>query len=129
MSFKKSPKQPFQIVYHIWPSWWGARNNVEQSYNVIIYKSEIELGKQHCIYKTLRFLVLQDTTEQCKVACVNLFCVLQSYSCHIGGNIATNAAGLRLLRYGSLHGNVLGLEAVIIIINILILYTQSIKTL
>lgn len=34
-------------------------------------------------------------------------------SCHIGGNIATNAAGLRLLRYGSLHGNVLGLEAVL----------------
>ena len=38
------------------------------------------------------------------------------YSCHIGGNIATNAAGLRLLRYGSLHGNVLGLEAVTIIL-------------
>ena len=33
-------------------------------------------------------------------------------SCHIGGNIATNAGGLRLLRYGSLHGSVLGLEAV-----------------
>lgn len=34
-------------------------------------------------------------------------------SCHIGGNIATNAGGLRLLRYGSLHGTVLGLEVVI----------------
>ncbi|KAF2905733.1 hypothetical protein ILUMI_00446 [Ignelater luminosus] len=33
-------------------------------------------------------------------------------SCHIGGNVATNAGGLRLLRYGNLHGNVLGLEAV-----------------
>lgn len=33
-------------------------------------------------------------------------------SCHIGGNIATNAGGLRLLRYGSLHANVLGLVAV-----------------
>lgn len=33
-------------------------------------------------------------------------------SCHIGGNISTNAGGLRLLRYGNLHGNVLGLEAV-----------------
>lgn len=33
-------------------------------------------------------------------------------SCHIGGNIATNAGGLRLLRYGSLHGSVLGLEVV-----------------
>ncbi|KAJ8320780.1 hypothetical protein KUTeg_002367 [Tegillarca granosa] len=34
-------------------------------------------------------------------------------SCHIGGNIATNAGGLRLLRYGSLHGSVLGLEVVL----------------
>ena len=33
-------------------------------------------------------------------------------SCHIGGNLATNAGGVRLLRYGSLHGSVLGLEAV-----------------
>ncbi|KAG0409841.1 hypothetical protein HPB47_013051 [Ixodes persulcatus] len=33
-------------------------------------------------------------------------------SCQIGGNVATNAGGLRLLRYGSLHGNVLGLEVV-----------------
>ncbi|KAI6782134.1 putative D-lactate dehydrogenase-like protein [Emericellopsis cladophorae] len=34
-------------------------------------------------------------------------------SCHIGGNMATNAGGLRLLRYGSLHGSVLGLEVVL----------------
>jgi (R)-2-hydroxyglutarate---pyruvate transhydrogenase len=34
-------------------------------------------------------------------------------SAQIGGNIATNAGGLRLLRYGSLHGNVLGIEAVL----------------
>ncbi|MDI1485788.1 MAG: D-lactate ferricytochrome c oxidoreductase [Ramalina farinacea] len=34
-------------------------------------------------------------------------------SCQIGGNVATNAGGLRLLRYGSLHGNVLGIEAVL----------------
>ncbi|KAI9598830.1 d-2-hydroxyglutarate dehydrogenase [Syncephalis fuscata] len=34
-------------------------------------------------------------------------------SCHIGGNVATNAGGLRLLRYGSLHGTVLGLETVL----------------
>ncbi|XP_060537296.1 D-2-hydroxyglutarate dehydrogenase, mitochondrial [Cylas formicarius] len=33
-------------------------------------------------------------------------------SCHIGGNVATNAGGKRLLRYGNLHGNVLGLEVV-----------------
>lgn len=33
-------------------------------------------------------------------------------SCLIGGNISTNAGGLRLLRYGNLHGSVLGVEAV-----------------
>lgn len=34
-------------------------------------------------------------------------------SCHIGGVAATNAGGLRLLRYGSLHGSILGLEVVL----------------
>lgn len=34
-------------------------------------------------------------------------------SAQLGGNVATNAGGLRLLRYGSLHGNVLGLEVVL----------------
>ncbi|KAJ2783831.1 D-lactate ferricytochrome c oxidoreductase [Coemansia javaensis] len=34
-------------------------------------------------------------------------------SCHIGGNVAANAGGIRFLRYGSLHGSVLGLEAVL----------------
>ena len=36
-----------------------------------------------------------------------------SISCQIGGNVSTNAGGLRLLRYGSLHGSVLGLEVVL----------------
>jgi FAD/FMN-containing dehydrogenase len=35
------------------------------------------------------------------------------HSCQIGGNVSTNAGGLRLLRYGSLHGSVLGLEVVL----------------
>ncbi|KAF3912909.1 hypothetical protein AA313_de0208248 [Arthrobotrys entomopaga] len=34
-------------------------------------------------------------------------------SCQVGGNVSTNAGGLRLLRYGSLHGTVLGVEAVL----------------
>jgi len=34
-------------------------------------------------------------------------------SCQIGGNVATNAGGLRLVRYGSLRGTVLGIEAVL----------------
>ncbi|CCD22463.1 D-lactate dehydrogenase NDAI_0A03060 [Naumovozyma dairenensis CBS 421] len=34
-------------------------------------------------------------------------------SCQMGGVVATNAGGLRLLKYGSLHGSVLGLEVVL----------------
>lgn len=34
-------------------------------------------------------------------------------TCTIGGNAATNAGGLRYLRYGSLRGNILGVEAVL----------------
>lgn len=36
-------------------------------------------------------------------------------SCLIGGCVSTNAGGLRLLRYGNLHANILGIEAVNII--------------
>ena len=34
-------------------------------------------------------------------------------SCQIGGNIATNAGGLNVLKYGSLRNNIIGLEAVL----------------
>lgn len=34
-------------------------------------------------------------------------------SCMIGGNVSTNAGGLRYLRYGSLRGTVLGVEVVL----------------
>ncbi|KAI7875748.1 uncharacterized protein EV154DRAFT_75449 [Mucor mucedo] len=34
-------------------------------------------------------------------------------SCQIGGNVSTNAGGLRLIKFGNLHGNVLGLEVVL----------------
>ncbi|OLY82692.1 D-2-hydroxyglutarate dehydrogenase, mitochondrial [Smittium mucronatum] len=45
-------------------------------------------------------------------------CILQDLDnhldhCHIGGNVSTNAGGIRYLRYGSLHGSVLGLEVVL----------------
>lgn len=33
-------------------------------------------------------------------------------SCLIGGNVATSAGGIRLLRYGSLHAHLLGLTVV-----------------
>lgn len=34
-------------------------------------------------------------------------------SCMIGGNVSTNAGGMRLIKFGSLHKNVLGLEVVL----------------
>ena len=33
-------------------------------------------------------------------------------SCQIGGNISTNVGGKRVLRYGTLHHNIRGIEAV-----------------
>lgn len=39
-------------------------------------------------------------------------------SCHIGGNVSTNAGGLRLIRYGSLHGTVLGNNQFIVLVTI-----------
>ena len=34
-------------------------------------------------------------------------------SCQIGGNIATNAGGIRFFKYGSLHQNIVGIKAII----------------
>ena len=41
------------------------------------------------------------------------FIHLLSGSCQIGGNLATNAGGLRVIKYGNLHGCILGLEVVL----------------
>ena len=34
-------------------------------------------------------------------------------SCQVGGNVSTSAGGLRFMRYGSMHGNTLGLTVVL----------------
>lgn len=34
-------------------------------------------------------------------------------SCQIGGNVSTHAGGVRVIRYGSLRGNVLGVQGVL----------------
>lgn len=52
-----------------------------------------------------------ETAVQEKGLCVPLDLGAKG-SCHIGGNVSTNAGGLRLLRYGNLHGSVTGVEAV-----------------
>jgi D-2-hydroxyglutarate dehydrogenase len=53
-----------------------------------------------------------ETTVREKDLCVPLDLGAKG-SCHIGGNVSTNAGGLRLIRYGNLHGSVLGVEAVL----------------
>ncbi|KAG5327186.1 D2HDH protein, partial [Pseudoatta argentina] len=57
--------------------------------------------------------VLQDLDNH--LSTVNLMMPLDlgaKGSCLIGGCVSTNAGGLRLLRYGNLHGSILGVEAV-----------------
>lgn len=39
-------------------------------------------------------------------------------TCQIGGNVSTNAGGIRLFKYGNLHSNVLGLEVVRVSVSI-----------
>ena len=34
-------------------------------------------------------------------------------SCQIGGNISTNAGGIKFIKYGSMHSNTLGLKVVL----------------
>lgn len=34
-------------------------------------------------------------------------------SCMIGGNISTNAGGIKFIKYGSMHANTLGLKAIL----------------
>ena len=34
-------------------------------------------------------------------------------SCQIGGNLATNAGGIKFIRQGSMHANCIGLKAVL----------------
>lgn len=34
-------------------------------------------------------------------------------SCHIGGNLATNAGGIHFIKYNSLHANCVGLQVVL----------------
>lgn len=69
---------------------------------------------------------IEDSVLICDAGCIletlNTACAEKGYivpldlgakgACMIGGNVATNAGGLRVIRYGTLHGNVLGLEVV-----------------
>ncbi len=61
---------------------------------------------------SLRSAQALDTALAARGLCVPLDLGAKG-SCQLGGNVSTNAGGLRLLRYGSLHGSVLGLEVVL----------------
>ena len=59
--------------------------------------------------------IILDTLND-KLACHDLWFPISlgaSGSCHIGGNIATNAGGVNALKYGTTRKSVLGIEAVL----------------
>ena len=68
--------------------------------------SGVVTAQAGCVLQTL------DTWLQARGFCMPLDLGARG-SCQLGGNLATNAGGVRLLRYGSLHANTLGLEAVL----------------
>ncbi|KJE97011.1 D-2-hydroxyglutarate dehydrogenase [Capsaspora owczarzaki ATCC 30864] len=77
-----------------------ARMNKIRSFNAVTGVLECDAG---CVLETLdNYLLPRNHTMPWDLGAKG--------SCHIGGNVATNAGGLRLLRYGSLHGSILGLE-------------------
>jgi len=71
----------------------------------------------------------------CTLSNLNQFAMEQGFivpldlappNCQIGGNLSTNAGGLRYFRYGSLHATVLGLECVSLYLRPLVRYCQKI---
>ena len=60
--------------------------------------------------------ILQELeTHAAKFGCMMPLDLGAKGSCQIGGNLATNAGGLRFLRYGSLRGSVLGVEVRVVL--------------
>ena len=74
----------------------------------------IDLDETQGVVKCEAGVVLEDLNTVCKSKGFIVPLDLGAKgSCCIGGNVSTNAGGIRYLRYGSLHGSVLGLEAVL----------------
>ncbi len=70
----------------------------DDSSGIITVKAGVELGNLNKIAEEKNFMAPID---------------LGAKSSQIGGNVATNAGGMRFFRYGSLHKNVLGIEVVL----------------
>ena len=82
--------------------------------NMSNMKRIIELDQQQGIVRCEAGVVLETlNSEVQKQGYVVPLDLGAKGTCQIGGNLATNAGGVRYLRYGSLRGNVLGLEAVL----------------
>jgi len=86
----------------------------------VVSKADILFQTQVCRFLKLWINIYWNTISLCLsilalkagISCIRHVFPCSLYSCQIGGNIATNAGGIRLLRYGSLHGNIMGLEVV-----------------
>lgn len=105
---------------------------VPQGGNTGLVGGAVGTDKGELILSTKRMNSLLDIDSSAGVATCEAGCVLEwlnakvgdkgftfpldlaaKGSCMIGGNVATNAGGLRVIKFGSLQGNVLGLEVVL----------------
>jgi len=70
-----------------------------------------EIGRTMTVQAGVPLQVVQDAAEEAGL----MFPVDLGArgSCHIGGNVATNAGGNRVIRFGMMRENVLGIEAVL----------------
>ncbi|TFK76952.1 FAD-binding domain-containing protein [Pluteus cervinus] len=124
----KSTHEVSQIVRHCWERRIGV---VPQGGNTGLVGGSIPL-KDELVLSLANMNKVRSFDPISGVLVADAGCILQSLtdyiaphnhimpldlgakgSCQIGGNVSTNAGGLRLLRYGSLHGTVLGLEVVL----------------
>eukprot|EP00826_Nyctotherus_ovalis_P065854 TRINITY_DN9696_c0_g1_i13.p1 TRINITY_DN9696_c0_g1~~TRINITY_DN9696_c0_g1_i13.p1 ORF type:complete len:259 (-),score=72.40 TRINITY_DN9696_c0_g1_i13:215-991(-) len=73
-----------------------------------------ELSPYTGILKLQAGVILEDAERYCnKKGFVFPLDLGAKGSCQIGGNLGANAGGLHFLKYGSLHGNTVGLRAVL----------------
>ena len=104
-------------------------NNKENHYIVPVPQTTITCVNIICLYKLNKIREI-DTVSN--TVTVESGCILQSIndqlesynlqmpislgskgSCQIGGNIATNAGGLNVIKFGSIRSNILGIEAIL----------------
>lgn len=72
---------------------------IQVEHNSVISDSGVVLSNLNSVLESSRRMIPLDLGS--------------SGSCTIGGNVATNAGGIRYFRYGSMRSNVLGLEVVL----------------